>query len=173
MRKHTFIVALILAIVAANFFRAFILEGFIVRGDSMDPTIPSGTYVFVNKLAYLFNEPERGDIIVVKPRELETKIIKRVIGLPGERLAIEGGHIVIRASRKDEGTPLVEAYTKATSTPEAGFTYTTLDPREYFAMGDNRESSIDSRELGPVDSWDIQGSVVGFIDLSNLSFKLF
>jgi signal peptidase I len=172
-RTHKILIAVLVALVAANLFRAFVMEGFIVRGDSMDPTIASGTYVFVNKFAYTFSSPKRGDIIVVVPRDIKTKIIKRIIGLPGERLAIEGGHVVIRATRKDVGEPLAEAYIKTDSTPEAGFTHTTLDPGEYFAMGDNREVSIDSRELGPVDSWDIQGRVFGVLDLNTLSFKLF
>src|SRR5581483_5434015 len=92
--------------------RLFVFETFFVQGDSMSPTILSGEFVFVNKLAYLRSEPKRGDIIVAIPRVFPGRVIKRVIGLPGEWFSIENEHIVIRNSRTDEGVNLDEAYLK-------------------------------------------------------------
>jgi signal peptidase I len=172
-RRNKIIIALLVAVIAANLFRAFVMEGFIVRGDSMDPTIPPGSYIFVNKFAYVWGEPKRGDIIVVTPRDNPTKIIKRIVGLPGEIVSVEDGRILIRESRDEHVPPLAEEYVKAGYTPGAGFDHTRLDPGEYFAMGDNRQVSIDSRELGPVDSWDIRGRVFAKLDLSKLTFHIY
>lgn len=160
----------LVAFVAAALLRTFVVEGFIVRGDSMEPTIRSGDYIFVNKLGFAWQEPERGDIIVAKPRGEKFKIIKRVIGLPGERLAIENGRIIIRKERLEQGAALQEAYLKIPLTPSIGITLIELDPGEYFALGDNRTVSIDSRELGPIDIWHIKGKVFGIFRLTSFKY---
>lgn len=84
-KVHLFI--LIISIVFV--LRVFVAEGFVVIGDSMSPAILSGDYVFVNKLAYLFSEPERGDVVVARSRTGE-KLLKRVMGLPNEWFDIDG-----------------------------------------------------------------------------------
>jgi signal peptidase I len=135
----------------------------------MAPTVLSGDFVFVNKLAYVGGiEPERGDIIIAIPRVLPQKVVKRVIGLPGERFEILNERIVIKNSRTDEGITIDESYLEFPNTPEVGKVKTTIDPGEYFVLGDNRNVSIDSRELGMIDRWDIKGKVFGAI-----SFKRF
>lgn len=164
---------LIVALIITALLRTFVFEGFIVLGDSMEPSIHPGDYVFINKLAYLRKEPVRGDIIVVNPRDQDLKIIKRVIGLPGDRLSIEDGKIVIRQNRFDAGEVLVESYVSNSETGSNGITVIKIDPKEYFAMGDNRSVSIDSRELGPVDSWDIKGKVIGAFNLKNFKYRRF
>jgi signal peptidase I len=83
-------VVILTAFILALLVRVFILEGFIVRGDSMFPTILSGDYVFINKLAYLNQEPAYGDIIVANPRERDLRVIKRVTGLPGGYIEMGG-----------------------------------------------------------------------------------
>lgn len=164
---------LIVAFIITALLRTFVFEGFIVLGDSMEPTIHPGDYVFVNKLAYLNREPKRGDVIVVIPRDEKIKIIKRIIGLPGDRLSIDSGKIIIRQNREDEGEELVENYVLSAGSESRGISLIKLDPKEYFAMGDNRSVSIDSRELGPVDSWDIKGEVVGAFNLKNFKYRRF
>lgn len=124
--------------IAVLFLRVFVVEGFFVNGDSMAPTILSGDYVFVNKLAYIFGEPERGDIVVARSRGGE-RLLKRVMGLPYEWFDVDG---------------------KTTN----------VDPKEYFLVGDNREVSIDSRELGAIDDWDIAGRVFGGISFDRLKY---
>ena len=155
--KSKIVAVVVAAFIGAVILRTFVIEGFIVRGDSMHPAIESGDYVFVNKLAYLFSEPKRGDVIVAIPRELPKKILKRIIGLPGERFQISGGVIMLKNERTD---------------PE-GATTIVLDPEEYYALGDNREVSIDSRELGLIDKWDIKGKVFGVFSFSRFSYKSF
>lgn len=164
---------LFVAFILAALVRTFVIEGLIVVGESMEPTIQSGDYIFINKMAYSNrNGPERGDIIVAYSRGKDAKkIVKRVIGLPGERFAVEEGAVVIRAKRLDPGERIPEAYLKGTTTPSVGITLINLDPQEYFALGDNREVSIDSRELGPVDLWEIKGKVFLSFSLKNLRFK--
>ncbi len=131
----------------------------------MNPVIKDGNYVVVNRLAYAFSEPKRGDIIVVRPRDTLQKIVKRVIGLPGERIVFEGNKIVIKENREDTGKVLQEVYLAGDTTKnnEEVF-YETIDPYEYYTLGDNRDVSVDSRRLGPVDKWSIKGKVIFIFD---------
>lgn len=142
--------------------RIFVIDSFVVKGNSMAPLVLENDYVFVNKFAYAFgNEPERNDIIVSKFRTENPNAIKRVIGLPRERVEITPEKITVKKSRDDAGTTLAEdAYLALANFPLNGTTTVFIDPEEYFILGDNRMVSTDSRELGPVDKWDIAGKVV-------------
>ena len=171
--KSKIFFVLFLAFVIAVVLRVFIMEGFIVSGDSMSPAIESGDYVFVNKLAYWHKEPKRGDVVVALPREHPRKLLKRIIGLPGERFEITEGKIIIRENRIDLGKQLEETYLEKSGVTTNGEILTQLDPEEYFALGDNREVSIDSRELGLIDKWDIKGKVFGVINFKTLKYKSF
>lgn len=171
--KTKLLSVLIVAFIISVALKTFFFEGLIVIGDSMEPTIQSGDYILINKTSYTRSEPLRGDIVVATSRDPKHKIIKRIIGLPGERFAIENGAIVIRATRLEEGTILREEYLTGTSTPSVGIILIKLDPKEYFALGDNRHMSIDSRELGPIDIWDIKGKVFGAFNLKTFKFRWF
>lgn len=161
---------LLIAFICTLFIRVFVIEGFIVRGDSMAPTINSGDYIFINKLAYWGREPAREDIVVAVPRTFPNKVIKRIIGLPGERFRIENNKVVISEGRTDPGVVLTEIYLASSTTPAIGTTLIQLDPEEYFALGDNRQMSIDSRELGPLDKWDIKGRVFGAFSFKHFKY---
>lgn len=126
--------------------RMFVVDSFIVRGDSMAPTLVDGDYVFINKFSYVFSSPQRFDIVAVDaPEGPERKFIKRIVGLPGERVEISEGVVRIKESRADEGTVLSEPHI---SVPTPLDTIMNLDPLDYFLMGDNRFASTDSRQLG-------------------------
>lgn len=160
-----------IAILSAGvFLRVFVIDSYIVRGNSMEPTINEGDYVFVNKLSYAFSkEPQRGDIVVAHFRENNSpSVIKRVIGLPGERVEIRPDKITIKKDRYDEGEVVKEEYLLFESFTLNGDEVITLDPKEYFLMGDNRLASIDSREFGPVDHWDLSGKVIFKISTKKL-----
>ncbi|MFH1473213.1 MAG: signal peptidase I [bacterium] len=172
-KKRKIIYVLVTAFLIALVMRVFVVEGFIVSGDSMSPAINSGDYVFVNKLAYWHSEPKRGEVVVALPRDYPRKILKRIIGLPGERFEIANGGIIIRDDRDDPGKLLKETYLEKSDVTTIGETLTQLDPEEYFALGDNREVSIDSRELGLIDKWDIKGKVFGVINFRTLKYKGF
>lgn len=116
-----------------------------VRGDSMYPTMHDGDNLIVDKISYRFNEPKRFDIIVFHPvREKEdVYYIKRVIGLPNERVRIdENGYIYINGER------LTESYGYQVITdPGVAIEEIQLNEDEYFVLGDNRNASTDSRSL--------------------------
>jgi signal peptidase I len=113
-----------------------------VDGASMEPTLESGEFVIVNKLAYFIGEPKHGDVIVFHfPRDPDQEYIKRVIGLPGDRIIIKGGQVFVN----DE--LLVEDYIAAPPVYEA-----TIDVPvdSLVVLGDNRNNSSDSHNWGPV-----------------------
>jgi len=168
-KQKTLAVAIVVFVIVL-FIRLFVLEVFFVSGDSMAPTILNGDLVFVNKLAYTKNEPTRGDIVVAIPRVYPGRVVKRIIGLPGEWFSIENERIVIRNSRTDAGVTIDESYLKFSATPAVGKTRTNIDSKEYFALGDNRGESIDSRELGMIDLWSIKGRVVGVLRFNPLKY---
>ena len=153
--------------------RIFVIDSFVVSGNSMAPLIQPGDYVFINKLAYRFgNEPARNDIIVSRFRETEPWAVKRVVGLPRERIEITPEAVAVKKNRTDDGFSLDEdAYLALANFPLNGTTTVALDPEEYFLLGDNRFVSTDSRELGPVDKWNIGGKV--FLAFRSKTFSPF
>lgn len=121
--------------------RHFLFENYKVVGRSMDLTLHDNQYLVVNKLGFRLHEPQRGDIIVFRdPRNSERKLIKRVIGLPGETLEIQQGRVSIN------GEQLAEPYIEA---PARYSMPSTLIPAgHYFVLGDNRNNSSDSHNWG-------------------------
>lgn len=115
-----------------------------VDGHSMEPTLHDGQYLMVNKLAYRLGMPNRGDIVVFpSPQDGGRALIKRVVGLPGEEVAIAGGQVYINGAR------LMEPYL-APNHGLGDWGPTVLGEGEYLVLGDNRNNSNDSRNFGPV-----------------------
>ncbi len=113
-----------------------------VDGFSMEPTLQSGEFVVVNKLAYRFAEPARGDVVVFHfPRNPDQEYIKRVIGLPGDRISVADGTVFIN------GFPLDEPYVKS---PPAYENEWVVSESGLFVLGDNRNNSSDSHNWGEV-----------------------
>lgn len=146
---------IIVALIVAVPIRMFIAEPFIVNGASMDPTFATGQFLIVDRLGYRFESPQRGDVIVFEyPGDPSVYYIKRIIGLPGERVALKDGHVsIIQASSTQ---PLILDETYVTKERASHDTTTlppheVLGPTEYFVMGDNRAQSSDSRVWGPLD----------------------
>ncbi len=110
---------------------------FRVYGFSMLPTIQDGDYIIVNKAAYLFSPPQRGDIIALEsPQKNEPDLIKRIIALPGDTIEISGGIVFVNH------TPLVEPY--VFEKPQYALPPQKIPPDNYFLLGDNRNNSTDS-----------------------------
>jgi len=129
--------AILCALIAAFFVRFWP-----VSGPSMAPHISSGEFVIVNTLAYRLGSPRRGDIVAFRHDALTTETyIKRVIGLPGDRVRIARGVVYLN------GTPLVETYVQHP------------DNRSY-VLGDNRAVSEDSRVFGPVPDGELTGKAL-------------
>ncbi len=127
-------------------FRYFVAQPFIVSGASMVPTFNAHDYLIIDRLTYRTEKPGRGDVIVFKyPLDPSTYFIKRVIGLPGETVRIEGGEVKIGAG--DEAIILDEPYRNGAMKEDSSIS---LTGDEYFVLGDSREASSDSRVWGPV-----------------------
>ncbi len=117
----------------------------VVEGASMQPNFYTGQLVIVNRFAYYFDNPARGDVIVLHdPEDPSQDFIKRVVGLPGEVITIREGHVYAN------GTPLEEPYIPRLCTSGCDGTWT-LDAEHYFVLGDNRPNSHDSHSFGPLD----------------------
>ena len=139
----------ILAVVVVAPIRFFVAQPFIVQGKSMDPTFATGQYLIIDEISYRFNEPERGDVIVLRyPKNPSKFFIKRLVGLPGDTLAIENGVVSIATEEDPEPLVLDEPYITFPKTDGRDDEVVVLGEKEYFVMGDNRASSSDSREWG-------------------------
>jgi signal peptidase I len=147
------IILLVAFALVFGFVRPFVLEAFFIPSESMVPTLEVGDRVFVNKFVYRFSEPKRGDIIVFRSVEGEGEdLIKRVIGVPGDRIAIINGVLHVNGETQKEtylrdARPLDEGLNGPTRVPEG----------EVFMMGDNRANSRDSRFFGSVPIENIEG----------------
>lgn len=140
---------ILIAFIATRFF-AFTL----VYGDSMLPTYKHGDYLFVNKIAYKFSEPKRGDVIVFKSNLPTQKyLIKRIIGVPGDVIEIKNNKLYINGKETDE------KYIKEPMSTDDIKVIVGKD--KYFVMGDNRNHSLDSRytEVGQIAKTNILGKV--------------
>ena len=137
----------IIAILIVIPIRMFIAQPFIVSGASMDDTFHTGEYLIVDQVTYYFEKPNRGDVVIFRyPNDPSKFFIKRVIGLPGDTIIIEGSTVTIKNSEQPEGFVLDEPYIK--SMLGGNSLNETLEDREYFVMGDNRDQSSDSRTWG-------------------------
>jgi signal peptidase I len=165
---------LLTALAIAVVIKTFLIQPFWIPSESMEPTIVPNDRVMVNKLAYKWGEPERGDVVVFRdPREPQIEesvpeavirsvleavgvrtrgrddLIKRVIGLPGESIEVKANQILV------DGVPLEEPYLGEVEMPDEGPFAVGAD--EVFVMGDNRNASFDSRRFGPIPLEDLIG----------------
>ena len=138
--------------------RMFIAQPFIVDGASMENTFHTGEYLIIDQLSYYFHNPERGDVIVFHyPLDPSKFFIKRVIGLPGDTVIINGSTVTIKNAEHPAGFVLNEPYVKSMRNPND--MARVLGDKEYFVMGDNRDESSDSRMWGVLPRANIVGHV--------------
>ncbi|OGG89568.1 signal peptidase I [Candidatus Kuenenbacteria bacterium RIFCSPLOWO2_12_FULL_42_13] len=130
--------------------RYFLIQPFYVKGASMEPNFFDHEYLVIDEISYRLGEVKRGDVVVFKyPNDPRQYFIKRVIGLPGETIQIKDGKIFIINKDRPEGLLLNESgYLPNTHTQ--GQVDVELAPGEYYVLGDNRASSLDSRVFGPI-----------------------
>ncbi len=137
----------IIAVIVVFPIRMFIAQPFIVSGASMEPTFQNGQYLIVDQISYRMEDPQRGDVVIFRyPRDTSKFFIKRVIGLPGETIKIEGDSMLIYNLAHPNGFALDETYVE--DMQKDSFVTQTLGPDEYFVLGDNRDASSDSRVWG-------------------------
>lgn len=128
--------------------RFFLIQPFIVKGHSMDPNFRDGQYLIVDEASYRLREPERGEVVVFKyPLDPSQFYIKRIIGLPGERVKVATDKIIIYNQLFPDGMELKEDYLRLDQIAYME-TDQKLGPQEYFVLGDNRLASFDSRRWG-------------------------
>ncbi len=167
-RYASWIKTIALVLAAWLVFRSTIADLNEVTGSSMQPTLLPGDWLAVNRLAYglrlpyargnLLNwhQPRRGDIVVLDDPMSGRRIVKRVVGLPGDRLEIRDGMLLVNGEVDDQGEFDKQESLAPLTVPEGN----------YFVLGDNRQRSLDSRAFGPVD----QGRIVGRAGGVMLSF---
>ena len=141
------------------------VQSYVVEGSSMEPNVHQAERLMVSKVAYLVDQPQRGDIVVVYPYSTPAWLdrvfslygdtggikpwIKRIIGLPGDTVEVRNGKVYIN------GQPLTEKYLPETI--RGSFPATKVPPGYYFVMGDNRNNSVDSRVAGPLPKSNVVG----------------
>lgn len=143
----------------------------IVDGSSMEPNLHHGEKILINKVAYLFSGPDRGDIIVFDPPVAsENDYIKRVIGLPGEFVEIKNGAVYIHQA---DGNILTLDEPYIMEDPHYTFTSEVIPENCYFVLGDNRNNSGDSHYGWFVSRSDIYGKAwFAYSPMSNFGFVL-
>jgi len=149
----------VIAVAAVFIVRTYLVQPFLVSGTSMVPTFQNGDYVLTDELTYHFRAPERGEVVVFHdPQDWSTFFIKRVIGLPGDRVVIKDSQVTIYNSAHPNGFTLDETYLPA-GTQTSGNIDITLTSTTYYMLGDNRPFSYDSRSWGPLPAKNIVGLV--------------
>jgi signal peptidase I len=140
-----------LGAIAALIFN-FVLLPVRITGPSMEPTYDNGSINFINCLAYLRHEPQRGDVVGIRFSGNHTMLVKRIVGLPGETMQFSHGKVLI------DGQELVEPYLKLAnkfwdSPPKL------LGPQEYYVVGDNRSMPIEDHTKGAAERNRIVGKI--------------
>jgi signal peptidase I len=137
---------LLLSVGVSAFIIVFLYQPVRVEGTSMLPNLEDQDRLFINKFAFRVGEIQRGDVVVFKyPRDETKNYIKRVIALPGDRVLIEHGLVIVN------GKPLAEPYVPARFEDDRSQPELRIPANEYFVLGDHRNISSDSREFGPVE----------------------
>jgi signal peptidase I len=146
---------LIISLAIAAFIIIFLYQPVKVEGTSMMPSLEDQERIFVNKFVYRLEPIEREDIVVFKyPRDPSKSFIKRVIGMAGDRIRIDGGQVYVN------NEPLDEDYVPPAYTDARSFAEIVVPPNSYFVLGDHRSMSNDSRDFGPVNQSFIYGKAV-------------
>lgn len=155
----------IVAIGAVFLIRNFLIQPFLVSGASMVPTFAHGDYLLIDELTYRLRNPERGEVVVFRypANRPTTYFIKRIIGLPGERVSIAGEVVTVYNAAHPEGLVLDERYLGSGVKTAGGCGKSSFEllPGEYLVFGDNRSQSFDSRCWGPMQ----QSQIIGLVRL--------
>jgi signal peptidase I len=146
---------LVVSVAVSAFIIIFLYQPVRVEGTSMLPVLEDQDRLFINKIAYRVGEIHAGDVVVFQyPRDHAKSYIKRVIALPGDRIRIDQGQVVVNGAR------LREPYLQSRFADDRSQPEMVLPLGEYFVMGDHRSISSDSRDFGPVDRNLIYGKAV-------------
>ncbi len=164
------VIVIVVAVLVAVLLRAFVVQTFYIPSGSMEPTLQIGDRILVNKLSYHLHAVDRGDIVVFARPPAENcggppvnDLVKRIIGLPGDRISLSGGYVYIDGKKLDESwlPPSEQGITTPgpANSPSSLATPYRVPKDDYFVMGDNRADSCDSRYWGPISKSLIVGKV--------------
>src|SRR5579862_4946538 len=146
---------LIISLAISAFIIIFLYQPVKVEGTSMMPSLEDQERIFVNKFVYRLEPIERGDIVVFRyPRDPSKSYIKRVIGMAGDQIRIDGGQVYVN------GTALQENYVPSEYSDSRSYPETVVPENSYFVLGDHRSMSNDSRDFGAVNQSYIYGKAV-------------
>lgn len=150
----------LIALITVFIIRTFVVQPFLVSGASMSPNFQNGNYLLVDEVTYVFRTPQRGEVIVFRyTGDKSSFFIKRIIGLPGEKVVVKDGKVEIIGAGEDSKAITLDEHYLPVQTKTVGEVVTKLADDEYFVMGDNRSNSFDSRNWGPLHKKDIIGIV--------------
>ncbi len=142
------------AIVLLLLVRGFVAEPVRVHGDSMEPTLPAGALLLVDKVTFHTRDPHRGDVVVTTDPRNGGSIVKRVVAIAGDSVGIDDGVLMVN------GVKVIESYVDNTGM-EGYYFGPDLVPSGYvFLLGDKRLDSVDSRAFGPVAVDDLDGKLL-------------
>lgn len=167
----------LLALIIIIPIRVFLFQPFFVQGASMEPNFENNQYLIVNEFGYKktdvgigdkslftvepFKDLERQQVVVFRyPKNPSQFFIKRIIGLPGEKIEVKNGKVMIYNSENPDGFALDEKAYLSSAVKTTGEISALLKDGEYFVMGDNRMFSSDSRSWGPVPEGNITGKAL-------------
>lgn len=146
---------LVISLAVSAFIILFLYQPVKVEGTSMLPGLQDQERIFINKFVYRFESVARGDVVVFRyPRDPAKSYIKRVIGVPGDRILIERGRVYVNGRR------LTESYVPRDFIDGRSYPELVVPDHSYYVLGDHRSMSNDSREFGPVDESYIYGKAV-------------
>lgn len=161
---YEIIKTIVIVIIMYLLIRTFIFQPFEVDGSSMEPTLHNNEFLLVQKVTSYFKDIQRGDVIVFRyPNDPKVSYVKRIVGLPGDKVAISQGKVTIYNSQTPNGLVLDENYLVQGQQTRVNNDYSehdwTVGANEYFVMGDNRDHSDDSRSWNFVPKSNIIGQV--------------
>jgi signal peptidase I len=157
---------LVVGVAAADYFlvanpaRAYVIQAFPNPTPSMEPAILVGDRVVVDKSAYAFSEPQRGDLAIHRTMQFQAStMMQRIVGLPGETIEIRNREVYVNGRKLDE--PYVQFLRASTDETSSGDSMPpmVIPADAYFLLGDNRDNSMDSRFIGPVPRQQLLGKV--------------
>ncbi len=152
---HSWMRDLIISVFISLFIILFVYQPVKVEGGSMEPGLEDQERIFINKLAYRLENIQRGDVIVFRyPRDPRKNFIKRVIGLPGDHIRVNYGHVYLN------GKLIEEDYVPEEYLDSRSYRELTVPANSYYVLGDHRSMSNDSRDFGPVPRDFIYGKAV-------------
>lgn len=135
------LLVIVVAVVAALLIRTFLFEPVRVDGNSMQNTLHDREYMIVTKYQYLFNDPQRFDVVICHyPGRGNTNFVKRIVGIPGDRVAVQNGLLYVNGEAVEE--PYIDYR------PNYSMEEIVVEEGHYFVLGDNRSNSNDSHAPG-------------------------